>query len=76
MGPRLRRQCRGLIQVSGELQQRTAEQVLDDVRRIGVTTEQILRIAAETASPTGAAAAQLVRTRLSVDSRSAGGRCD
>jgi valine dehydrogenase (NAD+) len=54
----------GLVQVGGELLQRTAEQVLGDVRRIGATTQQILRIAAETGTPTGAAAAQLVQVRL------------
>jgi valine dehydrogenase (NAD+) len=62
----------GLIQVGGELQQRTVEQVVDDVQRIGATTQQILRTAAETGISTGTAAAHLVRARLSGGSRSTG----
>lgn len=62
----------GLIQVGGELQQRTVEQVLDDVQRIGATTRKILSAAARTGTSTGAAAAHLVQARLSGGSRSSG----
>jgi valine dehydrogenase (NAD+) len=59
----------GLIQVGGELRQRTREQVLEDVRRIGATTQKILDAAAGDRIPTGRAAAQLVQLRLSERSR-------
>lgn len=55
----------GLIQVGGELQQRTAEEVFEDVQRIGATTREILSSAADAGVSTGEAAAQLVRARLS-----------
>jgi valine dehydrogenase (NAD+) len=60
----------GLIQVGGELQQRTVKQVLDDVQRIGATTRQILRTASGTGISPGAAATQLVKARLSAGSHS------
>ncbi len=55
----------GLIQVGGELRQRTPAQVLEDVRRIGATTRQVLSSAARDMIPTGKAAERLVQLRLS-----------
>lgn len=54
----------GLIQVGGELLRRTAPQVLDDVRRIGETTHEVLASARDHGIPTGEAAARVVRARL------------
>ena len=60
----------GLIQVGGELQQRTPEQVLDDVRRIGDTTREVLLEATAQQIGTGAAPDRVVRARLAAARRS------
>lgn len=55
----------GLIQVGGEFLGNTADGVLDRVRRIEDTTHEILTRSIERRTPTGAAALEIVRARLS-----------
>lgn len=54
----------GLIQVGGELQARTPDQVADDVRRLGDTARELLKVSRRSGVPTGEAAALLVSRRL------------
>jgi valine dehydrogenase (NAD+) len=54
----------GLIQVGGELLQRTAAEVLQDVRRIGETTGEVIGEATDLQITTGEAAARIVQARL------------
>jgi len=54
----------GLIQVGGELQAKTEDDVLDDVRRIGATVVEILRSSAQHGVPTAVAARTVVQQRL------------
>lgn len=54
----------GLIQVGGELQSKTPEQVLIDVAKIGGTVTEILAAALEQAITTSAAANGVVQQRL------------
>lgn len=54
----------GLIQVGGELQAKTDDDVLADVRQIGATVMQILLASRERGVSTGAAAQDLVEARL------------
>jgi valine dehydrogenase (NAD+) len=55
----------GVIQVGGELQHRTPDDVLAHVRHIGETTAEVLTRSAEAGITTGMAAAEIVHTRLS-----------
>jgi valine dehydrogenase (NAD+) len=54
----------GVIQVGGELLGRTPEQVVQDVRRVGDITQEILTRSAEERIPAGMAAAAIVNARL------------
>jgi valine dehydrogenase (NAD+) len=54
----------GLIQVGGELRDRTEEEVLADVERIGLTVVEILQSARELGVSSSAAAQAVVRSRL------------
>jgi valine dehydrogenase (NAD+) len=55
----------GLIQVGGELMGSTADEVLDRVQRIEDTTHEIVSRSLQRRVPTGAAAREIVRARLS-----------
>jgi valine dehydrogenase (NAD+) len=63
----------GLIQVGGELQDKTQEQVRADVERIGATVTEILLAARHRGTSTSAAASAVVRSRLAA-ARAAGPR--
>jgi valine dehydrogenase (NAD+) len=54
----------GLIQVGGELENRTEQGVLEDVRNVGKTVTQILRYSTESRVPTAVAALEIVKGRL------------
>jgi len=54
----------GLIQVGGELQDKSDEQVLADIERIGTTVSEILATALDRSVSTGAAAMGIVQARL------------
>lgn len=54
----------GLIQVGSELQDRTEDEVLADIRRIGATVETILTAATQNRISAGKAASRIVRQRL------------
>jgi valine dehydrogenase (NAD+) len=54
----------GLIQVGGELENRTEQGVLEDVRNVGKTVTQILRYSTESRVPTAVAALEIVKRRL------------
>lgn len=54
----------GLIQVGGELQEKTEDEVLEDVRRIGATVTEILHASLETGKSTLATASEVVQRRL------------
>lgn len=60
----------GLIQVGGELQSRTEDQVLADVECIAESVTQILRSSLKTGQTTAAAAQQIVEQRLAAGATS------
>ncbi|MDI6912376.1 Glu/Leu/Phe/Val dehydrogenase dimerization domain-containing protein [Nocardioides sp.] len=62
----------GLIQVGGELQNKTPDDVLRDIRRIADTTHEIVSRSVERQVPTGVAAFEIVRARLSGHAASTG----
>lgn len=65
----------GLIQVGGELQAKTDDDVLADVRKIGATVTQILLASRERGVSTGVAALDVVQARLK-SARPSGGQAN